>query len=85
MLQFESGRNALFQTLENKKIIKKNVGFNAKSNNTPKTCFFMKIYKNIEKNMKSPKRFACCVKRSSAEENREESLRQRRKKRAPLR
>ena len=46
---------------------------------------FMKIDKNVEKPMETPKRFACCIKRSSAEENREESLRQSRKKRAPLR
>lgn len=85
MLQFESGRNALFQTLENKKIIKKTLVLMLKRTTHQKLVFFMKIYKNIEKNMKSPKRFACCIERSSAEENREESLRQSRKKRAPLR
>ena len=48
MLQLESGKNTFFRHLKIRKSFK-NIGFNAKTNNTPKTCFFMKMYKNNEK------------------------------------
>ena len=85
MLKFESEKNRLFQTRGNDKIIKKPLVLLLKRKTHQKHVFFLKIVKNVEKNMKTPKRFACCMKRSPGEENREESPRKSREKGAPRR
>ena len=49
MLQFESGRNALFQTLKNKKNIKTTLVLLLKWKTNQETFLLMKLYKNVEK------------------------------------